>query len=410
MSEQLGPGTRAVRRMTTRLIGVGVLLTAPAWLSAAVDQQPSLTPWWNLLALVLVGGPAGWLVVASARLHDVRPPAGLLAGGVALCLLLWPLGVSDVTAASLDLPWLWLILPLTMSSLAVLASVPLSLIYGVGTGVVYALIRVMPVGGNGMPAVAVLEGVLLCTIAVGPAMLVTSASRAAARLDALADQAAGASAAASEAAAALDTRRELDAVVHDTVLAALHTAVRDPRAPELSLLAERALQTFRSPLPRTDPDPVPAAEVGHRLQASLAAVAPLADLDVRDGPDVPGDVARALADAALEAARNARRHGGGAGAAPDITVVVAPSPDGTGLQVTVSDDGIGFDPSLVAPQCMGLAVSVRERMQRVGGRADVVTATGSGTTVRLVWSAPPRTGPRLTGTPATAAPVTGGHP
>ena len=394
MSGQLGPGTRAVKRMTSRLIGVNVVLTAPAWLSAAVGQQPSLTLWWNLLALVLVGGPAAWLVVASARLRDVRPPAGLLAGGVALCLLLWPLGVSDVTAASQDLPWLWLILPMTMLSLAVLASVPLSLVYGVGTGAVYSLIRVMAVGGSGPPAVAVLEGVLLCTLAVGPAVLVTGASRAAARLDALADEAAAASAGAWRAAAALDTRKELDAMVHDTVLAALHTAVRDPQAPELRRLAERALHTFRSPLPRTDPDPVPAAEVGLRLQASLAAVAPDADLDVRDGPDVPGDVARALADAALEAARNARRHGGGAGGAPDITVVVAPTADGTGLQVTVDDDGVGFDPSLVAPQRMGLAVSVRERMQRVGGRADVVTATGSGTTVRLVWRPPAANGTR----------------
>jgi len=281
---------------------------------------------------------------------------------------------------------------MTMSSLAVLASVPLSLVYGVGTGAVYGLIRVMAVGGGGLPAVAVLEGVLLCTLAVGSAVLVTGASRAAARLDALADEAAAASAGASRAAAALDTRRELDAVVHDTVLAALHTAVRDPRAPELRRLAERALQTFDSPLPRTDP--VPAAEVGHRLQASLAVVAPYADLDVRDGPDVPGDVARALTDAALEAARNARRHGGGAGGAPDITVVVAPTDDGTGLQVTVADDGVGFDPSLVAPQRMGLAVSVRERMQRVGGRADVVTATGAGTTVRLVWRPPAANGTR----------------
>jgi signal transduction histidine kinase len=87
----------------------------------------------------------------------------------------------------------------------------------------------------------------------------------------------------------------------------------------------------------------------------------------------------------LEAARNARRHGGGAGSAPDITVVVGPTSDGAGLQVTVQDDGVGFDPSLVPPQRMGLAVSVRERMQRVGGTTDVVTATGSGTTVRVAW-------------------------
>ncbi len=371
--------------MTSRLVGLNVVLTAPAWLTAGVQQHTTVATWWNLLALAVVGGPALWLLLVSVRVGDVRRPAVALASGVALCLLLWPAGVTDVAAAMADLPWLWLILPTTMATLAALGSVPLSVLYGIGTGGLYAVIRVTAVGGAASPVVAALEGVLLLTLSVGAAVLVTAAWRAAGRLDALADEAAAASAAASRARAALDTRTELDAVVHDTVLAALHTAVRDPHAPELSGLADRALQTFRSPSAHADGVPVSAAEVGRRLHASLAAVAPHADLDVRGGPDVPGPVATALTDAALEAARNARRHGGGAGSAPGITVVVGPTADHRGLQVTVRDDGVGFDPSLVAPERMGLAVSVRERMHRAGGRADVVTATGSGTTVRLSW-------------------------
>lgn len=392
MTQDPGPGTRAVRRMTFRLAGVNIVLTSPAWLSAAIVQQPSLTLWWNLLALALVIAPAVWLLVVSIPVGDVRPPAAVLAGGVALSLLLWPLGVSDVVAASNDLPWLWLMLPTAMASLATFGSVRTSLLYGIGVGGLYGVVHTLPEGGNGDVSVAVLEAVLLCTLSVGPAVLVSGAWRAAGRLDALADEAAAASAAASRAAAALDARRELDAVVHDTVLAALHTAVRDPRAPELRQLADGALQTFRSGPARGEAEGVDAHEVGRRLQTSLAAVAAHADLDVRDGPAVPGHVARALVDAALEAARNSRRHGGGAGSAPDITVVVAPTPGGSGLQVTVSDDGVGFDPSLVPPQRMGLAVSVRERMQRVGGSADVVTATGSGTRVRLAWEPSVRAG------------------
>jgi signal transduction histidine kinase len=385
--EPARPGTRAVRRMTARLVGLLVVLTAPAWLHGAVTQSDLLAGWWNLLALVAVGGSALWLLVVSLRVREVRVPAVALAAGVALCLVLWPLGVVDVEGAGDGLPWLWLILPLTMAALGTLGSVPISLAYGLAVGTVYALIRVQAIGGDAPPAVGLLEAFLLCTLAVGPAVLVAGAARAAARLDAIADDAAAASAAAERAATAVVTRAELDAVVHDTVLAALHTAVRDPRAPELPQLAERALDTFAT----TRRDRVDAAravtaeEVGRRLQATLAAVAPDADLDVRPGPEVPPDVARALTDAALEAARNARRHGGGAGGAPDIGVVVGPTTDGTGVEVTVSDDGVGFDPSLVQPQRMGLAVSVRDRMSRVGGRADIVTATGSGTTVRLVW-------------------------
>jgi len=381
------PGTVAVRRMTARLAGLLVVLTAPAWVAAAVEQQPYLAPWWNLLALAVVGGPAAWLVAVSWRTGDVRVPSVALAAGVALCLVVWAPGVVDVEGADRGLPWLWLVLPLTMAALGTVGSVRVSAGYGAAVGLVYGLLRLEQVGGSTSAPVAALEAFLLLSLAIGPAVLVVGSGRAAARLDAIADDAARASASASRAAAAVTTRRELDAVVHDTVLAALHTAVRDPSAPELPHLAERALETFDNERQHRPEGlhAVPSAEVARRLQVSLTAVAPDADLDVGPGPDVPSDVARALVDAALEAARNARRHGGGAGSPPDIGVFVAATEDGRGLQVVVSDDGIGFDPSLVAPQRMGLAVSVLGRMERVGGRAEIVTATGSGTTVRLGW-------------------------
>lgn len=387
MSTPGGPGTTAVRRLTARLLGLLVLLSAIAWGHSALDQRDNMALWWNLLALAVVVAPAVWLVAVSWRVGEVRPPSVALAVGVALCLLLWPAGVVDVAGAQAGLPWLWLILPVTLAALATVDSVPVSAAYGFGIGVLYASVHVQDVGGSAPVRTAVMEALLLLTLAVGPAVLLRGAWRAAARLDAIADAASTASADASRAAAAVATRRELDAVVHDTVLAALHTAVRDPRAPELPQLAERALSTFASERPgRLDGGrEVTAEEVGRRLQASLSAVAPDADLEVRPGPSVPAEVARALTDAALEAARNARRHGGGAGSAPDIGVLVRATPEGEGLEVTVTDDGVGFDPSLVPPQRMGLAVSVRERMSRVGGRADLVTATGSGTTVRLVW-------------------------
>lgn len=387
MTSPARPGTVAVRRVTARLAGLLVVLTAPAWVAAAVEQQPLLAPWWNLLALVVVGGPAVALVVVSGRTGDVRVPSVALAAGVALCLLLWAPGVVDVEGAARGLPWLWLVLPLTMAALGTVGSVVVSAVYGAAVGAVYGLLRVEPIGGATSSPVAALEAFLLLTLAIGPAVLVVGSGRAAARLDAIADDAARASATASRAAAAVATRRELDAVVHDTVLATLHTAVREPSAPELPQLAERALDTFGSDRQHRayGPDAVPWPELTRRLQTSLTAVAPDADLDVRPGPDVPPDVARALVDAALEAARNARRHGGGAGSAPDITVVVGGTEDGKGLEVAVSDDGVGFDPSLVAPQRMGLAVSVLGRVERVGGYAEVITATGSGTTVRLLW-------------------------
>ncbi|WP_336922476.1 ATP-binding protein [Aquipuribacter sp. SD81] len=380
------PGTAAVSSMLARLAGVLVVLTVPAWGHGALDQRDFLAGWWQVLAVLGICVPAAWLVVLSLRrAGDIRAAAAWLSVGTLACLVLWEEGVTDEARAAQGLPWLWLVLPLTTLVLASLGSVPLSTGYGLVVGTAYAVVRVQPVGGGGTVVTAVLELVLIVGLSAGPAVLVVGARRAAARLDAVAARAAEESTAAARAAAALATRRELDAAVHDTVLAALHTAVHDPGAPELPSLAERALTTLSSvPDPAGD-EPVSGEAVGRRLQESLAAVAPEADLDVRGGPAVPAVVARALTEAALEAARNARRHGGGAGGAPDITVEVRPSGDGRGLVVVVHDDGVGFDPALVAPHRMGLAVSVRARMARVGGEAELVTATGSGTTVRLSW-------------------------
>ena len=134
-------------------------------LSAAIAQQDTLFLWWNLLALLLVGVPVVWLLSVSLPVGDVRAPAAVLAGGVALCLLLWPLGVDDVGAAKNDLPWLWLILPTTMATLAALGSVRLSLLYGIGVGGLYGVIHTLDVGGDGNVPTAVLEAVLLLVAA-----------------------------------------------------------------------------------------------------------------------------------------------------------------------------------------------------------------------------------------------------
>jgi signal transduction histidine kinase len=60
------------------------------------------------------------------------------------------------------------------------------------------------------------------------------------------------------------------------------------------------------------------------------------------------------------------------------SVVITSGP----AQVTVAirDDGIGFDPDLGRPGHLGLA-SMRERVTRLGGRLDVASAPGSGTTI-----------------------------
>ncbi len=81
---------------------------------------------------------------------------------------------------------------------------------------------------------------------------------------------------------------------------------------------------------------------------------------------------------AQEAMHNALRHAG----AKRIELRLAPGTRG-GAELTVADDGAGFDAASGGPgRGLGL-VSMRERADSVGGRVRIDSAPGQGTTVRL---------------------------
>ncbi len=88
----------------------------------------------------------------------------------------------------------------------------------------------------------------------------------------------------------------------------------------------------------------------------------------------------ALSGAVREAMTNARKH-----ACASEVVVHVHSAGGGATAVTVTDDGIGFDPEHAAGGSgLGVPRSIFRRMQRVGGHASLDSAPGGGTCVTLV--------------------------
>jgi two-component system sensor histidine kinase UhpB len=84
-------------------------------------------------------------------------------------------------------------------------------------------------------------------------------------------------------------------------------------------------------------------------------------------------VYRVVQEALSNVARHAR-----AGA---VTVAVSGC-DGPHVRLTIADDGVGFDPCRLRDGACGLA-GMRERALLAGGRLDVRTAPGAGTTIEL---------------------------
>ena len=101
--------------------------------------------------------------------------------------------------------------------------------------------------------------------------------------------------------------------------------------------------------------------------------------NTRDIPDaLPHDVALCLFRIAQEGLRNVARHAGARRAEVSLRRL-----DG-GLELTVKDDGAGFDPGQHRAEMSLGHASMRQRVALLGGKIDIESSSGHGTTI-LAW-------------------------
>ncbi|MFE7385132.1 sensor histidine kinase [Streptomyces zhihengii] len=182
-------------------------------------------------------------------------------------------------------------------------------------------------------------------------------------------------------------RLEHHRALHDTVLATLTTIAGggvDANAPRVRERCAREAAYLRRLVQRYA-DEHPRHAIGEALEAAVTAAEGLqlrVTAQYHGLPEVPPQVAAALADAACEALNNVRRHA----RTGHAYLTATGETGGGGVVVTVVDRGPGFDPREQLPG-LGLSGSVRGRMAEVGGRASVDTAPGEGVRVELRWPA-----------------------
>ena len=185
--------------------------------------------------------------------------------------------------------------------------------------------------------------------------------------------------------AATTERERLSRSVHDGVLQALALVSRRASDPALAALAAEQETSLR----RLVAGPVAAVPLG---EADLRPLLPSgADLQVA-APATPvllaAGAASELAAAVAAAVDNARRHGGGS-----IWLLVEDEPDA--VTVSVRDDGPGIAPGRLEQAQregrLGMAQSIRGRVEDLGGTVCVESTPGQGTEVEL--RVPRRRGP-----------------
>jgi len=107
------------------------------------------------------------------------------------------------------------------------------------------------------------------------------------------------------------------------------------------------------------------------------------DLKIEGPPrHLPNAVEDELFRIAQEALRNAVSH------AQATLVRIRVCYDVDTVTLTVSDDGVGFDPATTHPEGHFGLPGLRERAAKIGARLEIRTAPGTGTTIEVVAPAP----------------------
>lgn len=345
------------RRFAGPARGAGLLLIS---LFGLVATPPALVPWGcAVLALVLVGGVADFLPAITGH-------------GAVLALVL---AVARVGAISLltqswgGQPNLWAVTALTTTAITVqwewswTVTVPV-------TAVLLA-VHVAVTGFHGSGG-TVLRVVIESAIARLVFVVVRREGR---RVDDLRNRRAALERAEVLALARRRREREYLALLHDTASVTFQLVAARGAAP--SAVAEYARHDLSVLTGASTPDSV--VDLATSLGAVVARVPLTVDTRWRDVPLLPASAVLAIVRAVRESLTNVARHAGVG------TAVLAVRGTGAGVTVEISDAGTGFRPGDVPPHRRGLRGSVVARMADAGGRAEVSSCPGNGTTVRLVW-------------------------
>jgi len=176
-----------------------------------------------------------------------------------------------------------------------------------------------------------------------------------------------------------EEREEVAAHLHDSVLQTLALIQRSDEPREMASLARSQERELRDWLYGG-----PMAADATLLSTAVNEAAADIERSYRVRIDVVtvgdrrlDDAARALVLAAREAMSNAAVHAG----VGRLSVYVESDDDG--VSAFVQDQGVGFDPGAVPEDRHGIADSIRGRMTRAGGSAEVVSSAGRGAEVRL---------------------------
>jgi signal transduction histidine kinase len=196
-------------------------------------------------------------------------------------------------------------------------------------------------------------------------------------------------------------RSRLARELHDSVTQSLHSATLMAEAGQrlagagdierarrylirLGEISQQALKEMRLLVYELRPLALRGVGLVGALQQRLDAVERRSGIEVQlsieDDLELPRNIEEELFRIAMEALNNALKHANPTKVT--VTLRKEEKPDITCIELTILDDGIGFDPDGQESEGgLGL-VSMQERIQKLGGELTILSEPGKGTEVR----------------------------
>lgn len=380
-----GAAVDRVTRTMSFALGLGAAIVLLLALPGILAQRESAAPvwFWAMAVSVLVVPIVSAAVSAFAPVRLLRILAGVCASGHLLGLLtMIPALDGGKLAVDLGAPWLFAFSVIATASAAIAWRPAITWPYVVASVAALGLDR-HSASILWIPDLAVQDALHTLLFDAVFTALALATYRAGRALDRAADTAIADTRVAARTEARGRERTRVEALLHDSVLVALLASARGSARAEHE--ARAALAQLDDIERTVDDEQLPCTTWMWRLQALTTDIAPAArfshDGTTSDAP-IRSDAAQAALEATAEALRNSVQHAASASRAVHARVTASE------LEVTVLDDGGGFDPREVRPGRLGVAVSIIERMNAIpGGWAAVVSQRGVGTRVSVGWRA-----------------------
>lgn len=373
-------------RMLASLIAIGETASLVGAVFALAGQ-PSATPvWWggSVVGAAAVGC-ALTALGARGRVPLQWGPATYY-GAAAVAVLTLPL-LTETDYAGAERPWVLPLLPVAVAGAALMTRSRWGAVLGAATLVgLQGGIRLREGWHDELSTVA-FDAVYNFTLFLMVLAVLLAMDSARQRLESTEQEAVDSyvRARATEQLSRRQTR--WDALVHDEVLVALERLAREDAGDEARREASAVAALL---LAGPGEEPVSPVRLREELLQAVLSTCPLAETRFDAEPDapapVPDEVAEALLSAATEALRNAAAHAY-EGAAGPVSVELRHLSDE--VRVVVTDRGRGFRRDRVPASSFGVALSVENRMDAVGGSARIDSAPGEGTQVTLSWRPAP---------------------